>query len=484
MRKTIILFCCILFWRIPAGGVESPLLVVVGKDGYVTDGPQCNLGRYPLNADIFEALVAFDPQLRIKPGLALRWHYMGNKRWRFWLRENVRFHDNTPFDGAAVRAFFLRMGRTGSSLLDLKSVEVRSSHVIDLTTKKENLILPFVLSHPYLGVGRDGNPPVGTGPFKFSKYQSGQYLEVRRNGDYWGTPAREERLRFRFRSDRNGRMLDILSGEADIVTDLPWEALPDLKARKGYRLHVSSRGTYVGLMVNPRGVLKEPEVRKALQLGIDRKTINQVVWNGLGETQSALIDGDFLRPRDQPLAPPPFAPQKALRLLKGSKPSVTLVAGFPNADVHGPLPELLADQFRQLGVATKIVSVSDMGLYHRKMKNGDGDLWLEKGNLNSADITFLPHLLFHPDGYYAAQLSMPAGAAPFCASLEAAMTAENGDDMRKHTVTALNEIIGKQALFIPLATLPNLMAAKKNVVMPSLHPTLMAMRWAEVQRKK
>ncbi len=484
MRTVFILFCCIIFLGTPAAGLEPPLLIVVGKDAYVSDGPQCNLGRYPLNADIFEPLVRFDPKLRLKPALAVRWQYMGNRRWRFWLRENVRFHDGTPFDGAAARAFFLRMQQNGNGLLDLESVQVHSSHAIDLTTKKENLILPFVLSHPYLGVGRDGNPPVGTGAFKFAEYLSGQYLAVQRNGDYWGTPAKEERVKFKFRSDRNGRMLDILSGGADVVTDFPWEALPELKTRRDYLLHATPRGTYVGLMVNLHGVLKEPAVRKALQVGLDRGAINQVIWNGLGDAGAAFIDRTFLHPHDKQLSSLPFDAQKARRLLAGRKLSLTLVAGFPNADVHGPLPELLADQFRQLGITAKIVSISDMGLYHRKMKSGEGDLWLEKGNLNSADITFLPRLLFHPDGYYAGQLSMPAGSETFCAALDAATGAKNGDDIRLHTIEALNEIIAAQALFIPIVTLPNLVAAKINVVLPPLHPTLLAVRWAEIERKR
>ncbi|MGD9211938.1 MAG: hypothetical protein PVI90_14245 [Desulfobacteraceae bacterium] len=54
--------------------------------------------------------------------------------------------------------------------------------------------------------------------------------------------------------------------------------------------------------------------------------------------------------------------------------------------------------------------------------------------------------------------------------------------MQKYTTMAVNEIIHQQVLFIPIATISNLVAAKPNVVIPKLHPTLLTTHWADIQR--
>ena len=141
------------------------------------------------------------------------------------------------------------------------------------------------------------------------------------------------------------------------------------------------------------------------------------------------------------------------------------------------LPELVQAQLGAAGIAVQLQKISDTGLYHSLMKAHKGDLWLEKGNLNSADLTFLPHLLFHPDGFYPGQLGTPAGSGQFRSLIAQARAARSDEDFRKYTALALREIIAEERLFIPLAELPFVLAARLKVQVPDLHPTLLSIRW-------
>ncbi|MCI5228054.1 MAG: hypothetical protein D3918_15730, partial [Candidatus Electrothrix sp. AX2] len=69
------LIFCILLPICAAHAKKNKLTVAVGKDAYITAGPRTNLGRYPLNANIFEALTTFDQHFRLQSCLAVSWEY-------------------------------------------------------------------------------------------------------------------------------------------------------------------------------------------------------------------------------------------------------------------------------------------------------------------------------------------------------------------------------------------------------------------------
>ena len=460
---------------------QDKLTIAVGKDAYITSGPRANLGRYPLNSNIFESLTSFDQQFGLQPGLAVSWGYKGNNTWRFYLRKGVKFHDGSPLNAAAVRASLEQQAENGTSLCDFASIKDASEDSIDIATPEENLILPYILSHPYMGIVKPATKPVGTGPFRFSRYAKEQYLEVARNDAYWGEQAKSAGIIFRFLPDNASRVMAFLAGEMDILADVPWEILPQLQADPSCRLHTSPVGTYTGLMLSGKGATGDKSVRQAIAMGIERNAIIKALWHGFGEARQTLLAPSFLGEYAGLIPDIPYQPEKAKALLRGKKVSLTLVSGFPNADVHGPLPEILQAQLKAIGLDVQIQKISDSGLYHSLMKAHKGDLWLEKGNLNSADLTFLPHLLFHPQGYYPKHLHTVAGTEAFCEFIDRARKSQDMEELRKSTALALREIIHEELFFIPIAELPFLLAADMEV--PELYPTLLTTRWDHFRKK-
>ena len=459
-------------------GTDGKLVVAAGKDDYISSGPRANLGKYPLNADIFESLTAFDEQFRLLPCLAVSWDYQGDKTWKFTLRQGVRFHDGSPLDAAAVRASLEAQQQAGTLLFTFAKITELDAHSLAITTPEENLILPCILSHPYMGIGKPGDRPVGTGPFKFVRHVKDQLLEVERNEDYWGNTAKSAGIVFRFLPDNSARLLAFLAKEADVLADIPWEAVPELRKNTDIILRSSPMGAYVGLMLSVHGPLADRTARQAVASAIDRQAIIKALWHGYGEARQTLLAPAFLGQAAGLLPDTPYSPAQAQALLRGRPLRLTLVSGFPNAAAHGLLPEIIQSQLQAAGISVQLRKVNDTGLYHSLMKAGKGDLWLERGNLNSADLTFLPHLLFHPDGFYPKQLGSPAGSAWFCQLIDQARKAESSQALREYTASALREVIAEERLFIPIAELPFLLAAQPGVQVPALQPTLLTTRWA------
>src|SRR5665811_130499 len=89
----------------PASAQDAPTAtaqVGVSEDGYRTD-EQANVGFYPLNTNIFESLVYLTPEYQIEPLLAESWELVKPTTWRITLRQDVTFHDGTPFNADAVK---------------------------------------------------------------------------------------------------------------------------------------------------------------------------------------------------------------------------------------------------------------------------------------------------------------------------------------------------------------------------------------------
>src|SRR5438128_12560396 len=109
--------------------------------------------------------------------------------------------------------------------------------------------------------------PIGTGPFRFVEWKRDDRLVVERNPDYWQGPADASRVTFRFIPEFSARMAALLSGELDIMKDVPPHAVEAIEksGRATLRATVSARINYpapVNLKPRPR---QDLPVRRAMK---------------------------------------------------------------------------------------------------------------------------------------------------------------------------------------------------------------------------
>ena len=76
-----------------------------------------------------------------------------------------------------------------------------------------------------LGPQKLAEKPIGTGPFRFVEWKRDERLVLERNPDYWQGPADVSRVTFRFIPEFSARMAALLSGEIDIMKDVPPHAV-------------------------------------------------------------------------------------------------------------------------------------------------------------------------------------------------------------------------------------------------------------------
>jgi len=497
-------------------GQEEPVATVqeitvgIGKD--LNEPKYAEIGVLSPNANIYESLVKLGFDYGVEPMLATGWEYRGDNTWRFYLREGVKFHNGREFTADAVKYTLEQAIRpSGVSLLKIgeNCVTVIDNYTVDITTVEPNMRVPEILTHPLFGIRAPGTEPgkhpVGTGPFKFAGYEKDKQLVVERWEEYWGTPARLDRITFKYIPDANTRVMALQAGEVDVINEVPRETIPLLKDKAGLKPWYSSDispayGRYLVFEVRlngkpPQDIMRDARVRKAVGYAIDRAAIVKEVWQegGVDNAATGYIPPEMLGSDAALIEGFVYDPAKAAALLDeagwvaagegvrqkdGQRLELTIVSGWPGAEELRPIPEIIQQQLKDVGIAVKITEVSDGGLYEELLKNGTGDLWLTMGNQNNADPAFGLHMMHHGNGYYGAEFGLPWwGGEAFDRLVDLARASSDIDDAKRRVAEALHVLVDDDAALIPVAGLYTVYVAGDRVGGLAPHPAEVNTRW-------
>jgi len=291
--------------------------------------------------DLFDALVRLNPQtLEMEPMLAERWEYNADGTvCTFHLRRGVRWHDGQPFTAADVAFTFdatydERVPNSMKYLLlvDGKRIQVE---VVDDETVRLILPRPFAplinsLGQPILpkhilaaaladgtfaqqwGIDTPPDKLIGTGPYRMVRYVPAQYIEYRRNPDYWMKDDAGVRLPYLEGQTRlivptqDTMYLRFLAGQTDVHSPRP-EEVAELRAKAGTlqisvaELGVETGTTFISFNRNPRHYVKDgktdprltwftdPNFVRAIAHAIDKQSMIVNCLNGYGRPAVAEI---------------------------------------------------------------------------------------------------------------------------------------------------------------------------------------------------
>ncbi len=289
---------------IPQGGklVYGLTLAPSGIDPHVDASSELGI---PLTS-VYDTLVYQALDSSFVPGLAERWDVSENGQvYTFYLRNDVTFHDGTPFDAQAVQFNLDRiaspetMSRKAQGMLGpYERTEVVDSHTLRVHFTQP--YAPFLdsLSQVYLGMaspaavqqwGKDYQlHQVGTGPFLFKEYVPNDHLTLARNPDYdWAPavynhsgPAYLDEIEFRFYVDPAVRALALESGEADVMGEIPPQDAVRLEASADFALlQVAVPGQPLQFFLNTeKPPTDDIRIRQALLHAANRQAIASAIF--------------------------------------------------------------------------------------------------------------------------------------------------------------------------------------------------------------
>lgn len=320
--------------------------------------------------NIFEGLTRMTESGSIEPALAWSWRISPDHLvYLFKLRPNVRFHDGSPMTALDVKFSLDRARAPGSAnaqkalLAPLSSVDV-----VDPLTVRIRLARPYAELLSVLAWGdmvivsprsaaTNVTRPIGTGPFRFDKWQRGTAIHLVRNSSYWGTKPALAEATFKFFSDPTAAYTALRSGDVDAFTNYPApENVAEFKADPHFVVTLGATASKTILaMNNAVPPLNNLLVRRALSYAIDRDAIIRGAMFGLATpigshfspADPAYIDLTGFYPHD---------PAKARALLSqaGYPNGLDLVLRLPPRAYARRSGEMIAAQLQSVGVRVRI----------------------------------------------------------------------------------------------------------------------------------
>jgi peptide/nickel transport system substrate-binding protein len=363
--------------------------------------PNINVAMYT-----FDKLINFDENMDLEPNLALSWDALDDSTWQIKLREGVKFHDGTPLTAADVKFTIERAPTVPNSpssyarfLQPIKAVEVVDDLTLKLSTDGPFPLLPrylatFVIVSKKNGEAATtddynaGKAMIGTGPFKFVSWTKGDSIVFKRNEDYWGTKARWDTVTLKPIPQNASRVAALLAGDVDVIEQVPPSDVARIKAdpERTVVQAVSNMVIYVHMdsdrdaspfVTDKNGApltknpLKDPRVRKAMSMAINREAIVERVLEGAGVPAGQIqVEGTFAFSPD--LKPEAYDPEKAKALLAeagwGDGFGLTLHAPADRYVNDAQIAETLAQMLSRIGIATKVETMPAAVLFSRGTK--------------------------------------------------------------------------------------------------------------------
>lgn len=352
------------------GKADDPVIYLRFSDSTSLD-PGLSTTQYngEVVSNIFEGLVQYKRgSNKISPCLAKKWIiFEEGKRWRFFLRKNVHFHDGKLLNAKdIVYSFRARMKQKDKKYLKwslyfpyIKEIKQIDNLTVDIILEKPFAPFLTLLTDPVAYIIKEGSyetgnfNPVGTGPFIFSSWIREKHIILKRNKIYWEKKIRLPRIIFKIIPNIFLRINMIRSGQAHVM---------EVRSAAAYSYFIGNQN--VSVTANPPrsifyltfNTFKTPfdkvEVRRAFAHLINKDVLIRQVYENFAIPASTHIPPQIMG-FNREIKSYPFDLIKAKKLLK----KAGILSGFSCSITYleGDLGEQrIADSFvrngRKLGI--------------------------------------------------------------------------------------------------------------------------------------
>lgn len=306
-------------------GDASVLLPVLASDS----------ASFDITGLIYNGLVRYDKDIRLEGELAEKWEISpDNLKIKFFLRKDVKWQDGKPFTAKDVKFTYdlyidpKTPTAYATDFLKVKDFKVLDDYTIEVTYDKpyapalgswgQSMLPAHLLEGQDVTQSPLKRNPVGTGPYRFGEWTTGEKIIVNSYHDYYEGRPYIDRVMTRMIPDPATMFLELKAGRLDQMglsplqyqrqTDSQW--FKDNFAKYRYLTFAYS---YLGYNLQD-WKFKDRKVRQALTMAINRESIVQGVLLGLGKVTNAPYNPDTLW-YNHNVKTFPYDPEKAKAML-------------------------------------------------------------------------------------------------------------------------------------------------------------------------
>ncbi len=364
----------------------------------------------------YEGLTRYSTSYQVEPALATKWTYLTPTQVRFDLRKGVKFQDGTPFTADDVLFSFGRIKQPQGTMAiyvtgiaDIKKVD---EHTVDVMMAAPNPLLlrniiDFrIMSKAWAEKNKTTNVQdykakeenfasrnvMGTGAYRILSWQPEQRIMMARNDGWWSkTDGNVAQVVYTPIKADATRVAALLSGDVDMLTDVPTQDIDRLRADKALKVVDGPEVRTIFLApdigstelkysnVKGKNPFKDKRVREALSMAIDREGIKRSIMRGMS-VPAAMMVAPGVNGYDKALDTPVKADvNKAKRLLAD--------AGYPSGfEVRFSCPnnryvndeevcQAIVAMWARIGVKAQLAA-ENFATYSQKFQNFDTSLYL------------------------------------------------------------------------------------------------------------
>ena len=330
-----------------------------------------------LNVLSYNGLMKLDYSMNPVPDLAESYTVSEDGcTWVFKLREGVKFHDGSELTADDVVASMIdaqTKPNVASFTKDYTAVEATDKYTVTITTDgyNSNLLYSlanhanFVLPKALLESGHDFYAePVGTGAYKFVRWNHGDSIEYVANEDYFAGAPAIKNLVWRFIPEGTSRSLVLEAGEVDFVIDVDAANMAGIQDNPDLYMDIVDSITLNFLNLNDtKGYLSDVNVRKAIDCAVNKQAVVQIAENGHAKVVYAQAPTSFSGATDKGCVEG-YSVEKAKEYLAawGGDPSQIELSIICSNDAKKRAAEVILANLKDVGINATIEQM-DLATY-------------------------------------------------------------------------------------------------------------------------
>ena len=466
-----------------SGGTRADTFILAqGADprgldpAYVDDGESAKV-----MCNIYEGLTRYaDDSTEVLPCLADSWTVSDDGLvYTFKLHEGVKFQDGTDFNAEAVKFSFDRQidydKRTwedapyadmpyASFVFDtVADVKVLGDYEVEITLSQPNSAflanMAMTMAAPIVSpAAMDNDPnstalmenPVGTGPYKFVKWNKEENIQLVRNDEYWGEKALTQNVVFRFITDNAARVLALNNNEIDMCDGVDATLVDQIK-NGGSKLY-EAEGMNINYMAynTESPIFKDQANRIAVSQAINVPELVESLYQGFATPADTILPTFVpgFSPDVRQIAYDPAAAQAAID--KAGITEVHMIA-YSNPRPYNPatgetLAVAIAGYLEKMGIKTTIDKY-DWTTYKEKVQTESYDICFYGWTGDNGDPDNFMNLL--ADESLAMNVSRFRDPV-YNEMIKTALAMPNGPD-REAKYAEMEKYIAERAIWLPIS---------------------------------
>jgi len=411
-----------------------------------------------MNQLTYSTLFRTGMDLEPEPNLVESYENISDTVWEFKLKEGVKFHNGETMTAEDVKASIENAQQYAEVNLynrDIINIEVVDELTVRMETREvDAMMLSNLTSHgnsvlpkSLLDSGHDFNTePIGTGPYKFVKWNRGDSVEFEAFEDYFlGEPAIKH-MTWKIIPEGSSRTIALEAGEIDMIIEVEAMDADRLRANDDIEVIQFNHTSHNWLMLNnEKPGLDNQNVRHAINSAIDKESVVTVAYNGMATPSWTAMPMNFEGTTEENADTYDVEKAKEYLAASGVDPASIELPIICSADTKKRAGEVVQANLKEIGINATIESM-DLATYLSVTAEGNFTACI--GGLNSTDTVGYLKSLFHSESIGGANRSRYVDSYVDETIEKLYVTLD--DDERYALCEELNEYLNEECVIIPL----------------------------------